>query len=263
LNDAQLRLAFKTLIHGDHPESEYHYWVANWPATSPVPRQLLGVTIEDKRQWDEVIFPSLRQLKLVFDFYMFHHVFPQGMREFPHRLSASGWNLAKDRPGRPATGFSCTNDSRFLLPLSIEQNDLPQQRHTNALVLKHLLHPENAVHLLEREGTDVSRSEAVLNAVTSFSRTTNVLIDVGAEMLEMDNCTVARTWLSLLDPQQAQAAVFLDNNDVRIVIDRLGNAEPLAISPFVRQFDRCVFYLDIHRWGTDFRFPRFFAPRLN
>lgn len=158
LNDAQLRLTFETLIHGDDPESEYHCWVGSLPPASLLPRQLAGVNIEDKGQWDAVIFPSLRRLRSVVDFYMFHHVFPQGIREFPYRLSASGWNLTKHRPGRPTTGFSGTNDSRFLLPLSIEQNDLPQQKHTNALVLKHLLHPGNSVHLMEREETDISRS---------------------------------------------------------------------------------------------------------
>ena len=263
LNDAQLRLTFETLIHGDDPESDYHCWVGHLPATSPVPRQLVGVNIEDKSQWDTVIFPSLRRLRLVVDFYMFHHVFPQGMREFPYRLSASGWNLAKERPGRPTTGFSGTNDSRFLLPLSIEQNDLPQQKHTNALVLKHLLQTENSVLLMEREGTDISRSQAILQAVTSFDRATNVLIDVGAQMLEMDNRRVAKTWLAMLENQQAQAAVFFDDNDVPMVIDRLDIVEALAISPFARQFDRCVFYLDdIHTRGTDFRFPRNFRAAV-
>lgn len=49
------------------------------------------------------------------------------------------------RKGQPTTGFSGTNDSKYILPLSISQCDLPQQRSTNAAVMHCLLRPENSV----------------------------------------------------------------------------------------------------------------------
>ena len=51
------------------------------------------------------------------DFYLATVVFPKEMKQFPLKLSASGWDLAKSKT-QPLTGFSGTNDSKGLLPLS-------------------------------------------------------------------------------------------------------------------------------------------------
>jgi hypothetical protein len=67
-------------------------------------------------------------------------VFAKECKEFPYKLSASGWDLGKKKPN-VTTGFSGTNDSRYVLPLDIKQLDLPEQKHTNALVLNNLLRP--------------------------------------------------------------------------------------------------------------------------
>lgn len=66
------------------------------------------------------------------------------MKEFPQKLSASGWDVGKYKT-LPTTGVSGTNDSREVLPLYVEQIDLPAQKHTNAMVLKYLLLDENSV----------------------------------------------------------------------------------------------------------------------
>ena len=148
LTEAELQLCFQTLSHTDNAEDEYRRWITNIPGESRISRQLEGVNLDDRRQWMEDISPTLRYSRQTVAFHLCHHVFPHGMREFPHKLSSSGWNLARTKPTNLTTGFSGTNDGRLLLPLSIAQNDLPQQKHTNALVLAYLLQEENKVHVL-------------------------------------------------------------------------------------------------------------------
>ncbi|KAB5577460.1 hypothetical protein GE09DRAFT_1213688 [Coniochaeta sp. 2T2.1] len=64
------------------------------------------------------------------------------MKQFPFKLSASGWDLAKAK-SQPLTGFRGTNDSKEVLPLSVKALNL--QPHTNATVLITLLQEENKV----------------------------------------------------------------------------------------------------------------------
>ncbi len=86
-------------------------------------------------------FVAARQSAI--DFYMSRIVSPKEMKEFPHKLSSSGWDIARAKV-HPTTGFSGTNDSKYILPLSISQCDLPPQLHTNAAVLDCLLRSENS-----------------------------------------------------------------------------------------------------------------------
>jgi hypothetical protein len=72
------------------------------------------------------------------------HSFLKEIKKFPHKLSASGWDLGQI-PDQPTTGFSGTNDSRRLLPIDVKQLDLLEQMYINALVLNYLLQLENEV----------------------------------------------------------------------------------------------------------------------
>jgi hypothetical protein len=105
---------------------------------------LSGINLKDRVQCIERVFPSLRYAKNIIDYFLTHLVFPKEMSEFPHKLSASGWDIGQFKT-HPASGFSGTNDSRMTLPLSVAHLDLEEQKHTNALVLEHLLQPENSV----------------------------------------------------------------------------------------------------------------------
>ena len=258
LTEGELQHCFQTLGHCDNAEDEYRRWITDVPRESRISRQIEGINLEDRRQWMEDIYPTLRYSRRTVAFHLCHHVFPHGMREFPHKLSSSGWNLARAKSTHLTTGFSGTNDGRLLLPLSIAQNDLPQQKHTNALVLAYLLQEENKVHALGPPCmAEDSRSMSILQSVCMLLPSLRVLIDVGAQMLEMDNKTVAAQWLALVPEDQVQAAVYFDDDDTPTVLDRYDNVEPLMYSPFAAMFGRCVFYLDdVHTRGTDFLFPR-------
>ena len=64
------------------------------------------------------MFPALHLAKGAIDFYLSQIVFPREMKAFPDKLLASGWDIAR-RKMNPTTGFSGTNDSRYVLPLSV------------------------------------------------------------------------------------------------------------------------------------------------
>ncbi|KAI9907394.1 hypothetical protein PsorP6_003621 [Peronosclerospora sorghi] len=52
------------------------------------------------------------------NFYLNTCVFPKDTQQYPHRLSRTAWNLAA---GKSNIGFSGTNDTHRLLPLSVTQ----------------------------------------------------------------------------------------------------------------------------------------------
>src|SRR6267154_4587762 len=142
LSKDQLLLCFELLTKFDDPEMEYDHWVElghDLPATM---RQLDGVNTKDKTQFVEVLVPFFSRNKRVVDFYLSQVVFPRAAREFPSKLPTSAWDLVEDKKNI-TTGFSGTNDNRHLLPTSITQEDPDSELGTNALVLQHLLLPEN------------------------------------------------------------------------------------------------------------------------
>lgn len=185
---------------------------------------------------------------------MAHIVFPKELKGFSWKLSAAGWDIGKIKH-HPTSGFSGTNDSRATLLLSIEQLDLPEQRHTNALVLGHLLQKENSVAIVDPNNTDITNVCSVLEKVTSMVPPAQVVLDVGAQILE-SNYEVSNRWLRMLPSSRCQAVIFFDDTDEVVVLDRKGKIEPLMISPFSKRLEQCHVYLDeCHTRGTDLRLP--------
>jgi hypothetical protein len=177
------------------------------------------------------------------------------MKEFPQKLSASGWDIGAIKT-HPVTGFSGTNDTLHLLPLTVKQLDLPSQNHTNALVLQYLLQEETSVELLPpRAAGDSSDAEHLLSLVVCMQPEVRVILDCGALILEQDNKQVAEAWLKV-GGDSVQAVVFFDDEELS-VLDHAGRIEPLQTSPFAKQLDVCLVYLDeAHTRGTDLKLPR-------
>ena len=255
LSNEQLYTAFKRLLLSDQAEEEYQQWIFDAPELHSAFRQLRGINLKNDRQCVGQVFPPLRFSKGAIDFYLSSIVFPREMKEFPSKMSASGWNIARAKD-HPTTGFSGTNDSRYILPLSIEQSDQPQQRYTNASVLNCLLKPENTFQPSRQCHSQVLDAESLLSRVTASSPPTRVILDVGAQVLEMQNREFALSWLLRLPPTEAQAAVFFDENNELTVVNRANVKEPLMVSPFLKQMDQCIVYLDeSHTRGTDLKLP--------
>ncbi|KAI0253215.1 hypothetical protein BJV78DRAFT_1302727 [Lactifluus subvellereus] len=256
LKKEQVLLCFELLDKIDNPEMEYDDWVESEKDDIPEAlRQLNGVNTEDDTQVDESLVPLFSRNTRVVDFYLSHVVFPRAAKEFKSKLSTSAWDLVEDK-ANVTTGFSGTNDNQYLLPTSITQEDPVSQLSTNALVLKYLLQPEND-HYECTAGDNGERESAAdfLKRLVKQRPEIRVLLDVGAQMLELQNDELARHWLDLRP--DVSAAVFFNDWDDLTVLTQDGVIEPFISSPFNRQLDKCVVYLDdAHTRGTDLKLPQ-------
>ena len=255
LRDEELFDSFIHLLKSDQATIHYDEWVHTAAPGLPAAfRQLSGVSIKDRIMCVEQIFPHLRYSRAAINYYLTFVVFPKAMKEFPSKLSASGWDLGAVK-NHPITGFSGTNDTLHVLPLAVKHLDLPSQSHTNALVISYLLQPETSVEQLpaRAEGTD---AEHLLTIINSLQPEVRVVLDVGALILEMDNTQVAQCWLSMREDDRTEAVVFFKDEDLSVV-DVNGRIESFQTSPFAKQLDRCLVYLDeAHTRGTDLKLPR-------
>ena len=257
LTKEQVLQCFDLLTKLDNPNMEYDQWVESGKDVD-IPkslRQFNGVNTDDDTQVNEVLVPLFERNTRVIDFYLSQVVFPRAAKEFPHKLSTSAWDLVEDK-SNVTTGFSGTNDNRYLLPTSITQEDPLSQLSTNALVLRYLLQPENN-HYECTGGINGEResAEAFLERLVRQDSEIRVLLDVGAQMLELQNEDLVRHWLDL--KPDISAAIFFDDLDHLLVLTQDGTVEPFTSSPFNRQLDKCIVYLDdAHTRGTDLKLPR-------
>ena len=83
-----------------------------------------------------------------------------------------------------------------------------------------------------------------------------VLLDVGAQVLKLQNSEVAWEWLQLEKRAPVEASIYCDVKDEFCVVTRDGRHAPLATSVYKSQLHKCLVYLDeAHTRGTDFKFP--------
>ncbi|ORY05485.1 hypothetical protein BCR34DRAFT_675636 [Clohesyomyces aquaticus] len=210
LSDEDLFLAFDRLVMSDQADMEYYEWVRDAPNLDTSFHRLAGVNLKDRVQ-------------NVVDYFLAFIV-------------------------HPTTGLSGTNDSRHLLPLDVAHLDLEKQRHTNALVLEQLLQPENTVALMERaRDTDGSDAEILLRLVTSMVPDVQVVLDVGAQILELTDIQVAKAWLHILSAESGiNAVIFFNESDDLCVIDHV-----------------CLVFLDeSHTRGTDLKLPDYYRAAV-
>ncbi|KAG0693269.1 hypothetical protein DFH29DRAFT_985528 [Suillus ampliporus] len=252
----QLMLCFELLLKQDNPALEYESWVLGLQSVPESLQHLSGINTESAER-----LRDLQQLfacnKAVIDFYLSRVVFPKEAKAFPKKLTCSGWDLAQQKR-HLTTGFSGTNDNRYLLPSSMVQHDLDYQRSTNARVLAFLLRPENNFYRRIPPGQNVQH---FIEALIVQTPEVCVLLDVGAQMLELKNQELAEAWLRA--KRDAQAAVFVNDEDELVVVSRDGTVEPLVSSPFAQQLDQCVVYLDdAHTRGTDVKLPSGFRAAV-
>ncbi|KAG8742151.1 hypothetical protein FRC10_001959 [Ceratobasidium sp. 414] len=255
LTNDQLEICFELLYKLDNPALEYEQWVRGNKSIPPQIRQLNGVNLKDREQFATKLLPAFSCNSAVVNFFLSSVVFPKSAKQFPHKLSTSGWDLAEVKH-HVTTGFSGTNDNRYLLPASISQSDPVKQSSTNALVLTHLLQPENN-HYTCIHGTtgETCSAKEFLNMLVNQDPEIRVLLDVGAQMLDLQNDELVKYWLELR-PDVA-AAVYFDNRDELVILPQNGSPVAFFSSPFAQQLDKCIVYLDDgHTRGTDLDLPR-------
>ncbi|KAI6137675.1 hypothetical protein BKA82DRAFT_4493645 [Pisolithus tinctorius] len=254
LDREQLTLCFERLFTLDNPDQEYESWVRDCLEVPEHLYQISGINTQSLDQWNSYLFPIFSYNQSTIDFYLSHVVFPKEAKEFPSKLSSCGWDLAEARE-HITTGFSGTNDARYLLPTSTSQRDLDHQRSTNAKVLAYLLRPENDAYV-QTSWADGRRRTAgeFLGLIAEQKPEIRVILDVGAQVLELQNNELVALWLEL--KPDALAAIYFNDNDELTVLSREGTKRSFAESPYASRLDECIVYLDdAHTRGTDIKFP--------
>jgi hypothetical protein len=282
LSEEQLRLSFEILLKQDDPTSDYDLWVRDCPAVPQCLHSLGGVNTKSSEQWKGFLFPLFKRNRATIDFYLSSVVFPKEAKEFPSKLPCSGWDLAEkkervltgksrirstiaelvDSVASTILGFSGTNDGQYLLPLHITQRDPDHQRGTNAKVLSYLLQPENKHYLCMTGENGKQRATCeFLKILVTQKPEIRVLLDVGAQMLDLENDELAKAWLAI--STNTSAAIYFNEDDELAVLTRDGSTHLLMSSPFAQQLDQCVVYLDdAHTRGTDIKFPSGFRAAV-
>lgn len=256
LTNEQLSHTLTHVLNSDQAEIYYEDFVRT--ATSRLPaayRHLAGVNISDRQNCVNEVFPALRYSKNAIDYYHSNLVFPKECRQFPQKLSTSGWDLGGIKTF-PTTGFSGTNDTLHLLPLDVKHLDLSTQRHTNAQVLAYLLQDDTHVELLPLlTGESCSDGEHLLTAIQTLQSDIRMILDCGASILELNNREVAQRWLQM-QGENIEAVVYFEGEELS-VLDRMDRTESFQTSPYAKQIESCIVYLDeAHTRGTDLRLPR-------
>ncbi|KAH0579582.1 hypothetical protein H2248_002433 [Termitomyces sp. 'cryptogamus'] len=260
LTEEQLDQSFELLFRLDDPPLEYAEWVSGRKEIPSELRDIKGVNLDDEYQRKLLLGPLFRKNKTVVDFFLSSVVFPRYAKQFPKKLSTSSWDLSETKD-QVTTGFSGTNDNRYLLPTSIQQDNTTAagdsfgQLATNAKVLSILLRPENDTYccLKGKDGHSPTGSD-FLELLSKQTPPVRVLLDVGAQMLDMQNTELVSKWLLLV--KALDAIVFFNDHDELVVMSRDGQIENFVTSPYSQKLDLCAVYLDdAHTRGTDLKLP--------
>lgn len=252
LTFAQVRQCFTILLKDTNAQDVYASWIAACEDTPESLMSIEAINLEDETLCSQELFPRLRRNIEVANFYLTKVVFPKEGKEFAKRISASGWDIPSSQgASMVTTGFSGTNDNRWLLPFSIRQGDMLDLQHTSAMVLGLILEEENKSYVYAAsDGAKKLDVPGLLSLVSEQSPPINILIDVGAQVLEMTNFQVAKEWLKHVTT--AKVAVYFADNDEAMVLDRNGITCPLRISAFRARLENCLVYLDeVHTRGID------------
>jgi len=263
VNEARLRQALTRVLKSDDPSTEYEKWIQS---TDKFPESLRAwntINVEDEMQMHEV-WKAVRYQVVVINYYLNNFVFPRHAKQFKVKLQSSGWDIPihsasgevleglKSSSKQLTTGFSGTNDNRTLLPLTIKQADLPTLSHTNAEVLTYLLHQRSRRCEIVQDVRGGRATERDLLHMLKVQRI-RILIDAGAHILEMDNETLAQTWLTI--DSQVDAALYFDKDNKPWIISGKGRRTPLLASPYADDLSQCLVYLD-EVSGPQCSFPR-------
>ena len=261
LHVAQLRQSLEQVLKSDDPSSEYDRWVQSSGSLPGALRDWSAINVDDETQLAEMQ-RHLQYNSIVINYFLNHFVFPVHAKQFRMKLQASGWDIplfsvhecSTDAPKSLTTGFSGTNDIRTMLPLNIRQADLPRLMHTNADVLSYLIQPRNRQYVLAADA--YGRHLPEMDLLRLIARMgIRVLIDAGAQILEMDNFDLAKAWLEV--DIKVPAAVYFDSENRPFILHRRGRKRmPLSASPYADKLGDCFIYLDeAHTRGTDLKMP--------
>ncbi|KAF5691719.1 hypothetical protein FCIRC_297 [Fusarium circinatum] len=256
LSKSQLLQSLQLISNSEDPSSHYQ----RFASSRHLPENLEHwhqLEMEDEAQVT-LLWQYLRFEKHVVNHFLNNFAFPQHAKQFGVKFQASAWDIpllseSMKRQGM-TTGFSGTNDNKKILPRTIRQDDLPTLIQTNAEVLVHLLEPRNqkCFQAVDRHGRHLNEI-GILELLRNNG--IRILIDAGAQILEMENHQLAAAWLDVYT--EAQGAVYFDKNGRIMVRARFQKSPvPLLASSFADTLEKCVVYIDeAHTRGTDLKLP--------
>lgn len=180
---------FDILVNSQNAAAVYEKWIQSISSEliDKSIQSYSGINLDNPKQRDSILFPLLRFNMHVIDFWLSNVVFPHEMKIFEYKLMCTAWDLCSEHLNHHLTGFSGTNDTKNILPLTCKQNDLPELEKTNENMRKVLLQSENQAY--ESLLANVSAKQIIANLV---ERKIPVLLDSGAIMLELNNKEVAK-----------------------------------------------------------------------
>lgn len=256
LTKSQLLQSLQFISNSEDPSSHYQRLTSSQHLPEGL-RHWDLLEMDNEAQMTK-LWQHLRYEKQVVNHFMNHFAFPQHAKQFGLKFQASAWDipLLSESVARQGitTGFSGTNDNKKILPRTIRQDDLPSLIQTNAEVLVHLLEPRNqrCFQAIDQRGRHLNET-GLLELLRKNG--IKILIDAGAQILEMENHQLAAAWLDVYP--DAQGAVYFDQNSRIMVRARFQKSPvPLLASPFADNLTKCVVYIDeAHTRGTDLKLP--------
>ncbi|KAI0848819.1 hypothetical protein F5Y00DRAFT_270020 [Daldinia vernicosa] len=266
INLPQTRQALEAVLKSDDPASEYDKWTEDEGFPDYL-RDWNSINVDDSQQMTQ-IWSCVRFKVPVIDYFMNNFVFPPHAKQFKVRLQSNGWdiplfshaqsdisakNTSLNKSRGLTTGFSGTNDIKSLLPLTIKQDDLPSLSHTNAEVLTYLLQQRSRKYVVMADHNQKRLGETqFLQMLKRFDKNIRILIDSGAQILELSNKELAEHWLRING--EAAAALYFDG-DSPFILSKQNTRTPLLASPYADNLDEVLVYLDeAHTRGTDLKF---------
>nr|WNZ75847.1 hypothetical protein [Trichoderma harzianum] len=258
LSYEQFRQGLQSMLASEDAASEYEKWISECNIPPHLQHWNL-INMENEAQI-KLLWTFLRRTQAAANYYMNRFVFQPHARQFTIKLQASAWDIPQNsgeeatRAAR-TTGFSGTNDNKYLMPMNIEQEDLSSLLQTNAEVLSYLLQPRNRKYsvLVDRNLRRLSEHDMLRKI---HDQNIKILIDSGAYILEMGNREVAQLWLQV--DRQAQAAVYFhsDNRAWVVYRDSAKRDTQLLATRLANNLENCLIYFDeAHTRGVDLKLP--------
>jgi hypothetical protein len=151
-----------------------------------------GINIENTSQMLKLVEYYRHNFELV-NFYLNHFVFPQQTKQFPTKIVATSWDIAK---AFKVVGFSGTDDTKYILPQCVKQTPLEKLEATNGKMLDVLTNTKNQGFNYVPTGTSIT---GIMQEMLSKreKQPWNVLIDCGALIEGVSNEQVVKLVLQM------------------------------------------------------------------
>ena len=239
------------------PETPNHEKVwRGWATSAGLPSKydtFTNVNLQDTTSLT-CIYQHLRSCKAVIDYYLDTFVFPKECREYPWAWKKSAADLLKLSDGPISTGFAGTSDTKSLMPRAIKQRNPPGLAYTDAQVIALLLRAKNRRYLFAHRDNQRLTTGDLFAFLEEHEPDVDVIIDVGAQMLDSTNKSAAITWLR--QRHAKKAAVYFNDKDELMTVDRDDNSEPYTSSKYRDSPHDCLFVIDdYHTRGIDITPP--------